>query len=183
MAVQMATPPTDGCAMHPPTVVPPSENVTVPVGVPAAGAVAVTIAVYITGCPDTEGSTDDVSIVVVVPWLTVSMRIGDVEPVKLESPVYTAVIGCPPALANAAAHVAVPHADTACAAHAVIVTPPSSNITLPVVAPLPGAITLTAAVMVTNWPTSDGFTDDASTVDVDAWLTSCDITGDAEPAK
>jgi hypothetical protein len=131
-------------------VVPASENVTVPVGVPAAGAVAVTIAVYITVCPDTEGSTDDVTIVVVVPWLTVSMRIGDVEPVKLESPVYTAVIGCAPAVANEAAHVALPQADTAWAAHPVIVTPPSSNITLPVGVPLPGAITVTDALKITN---------------------------------
>src|ERR1700730_4806872 len=166
VAVQMATPPTVGCAMHPPMLVPPSENVTVPVGVPAAGAVAVTIAVYITVCPDTDGSADDVSIVVVVPWLTVSVRIGDVEALKLESPLNTAVMGCAPAFANAAGHMAGPQAETACAAHPVIVTPPSSNITLPVGAPVPGAITLTDAEMVTNWPATDGFTDDASAVDV-----------------
>jgi hypothetical protein len=148
--VRMATPPTVGCEMHPMMAVPPSENVTVPVGVPAAGAVAVTIAVYITVCPDTDGSTDDVTIVVVAPWLTVSLRIGDVEPVKLESPLYIAVIGCAPTVANEAAHTAVPQADTACAAQPVIVTPLSSNITLPVGVPVPGANTLTDAVMVTN---------------------------------
>src|SRR5580700_8441603 len=123
--------------MHPMTAAPPSVNFTEPVGVPAAGAVAVTIAVYATVCPDTDGSTDDVTIVVVAPWLTVSVRIGDVEPVKLESPAYTAVITCAPTVAKAAAHTAVPEADTACASQPVIAMPPSSNITPPVGVPVP----------------------------------------------
>src|ERR1039457_2273709 len=106
------------------------------------------------------------------------MRTGDVEPLKLESPLYTAVSGWAPAVANAAAHVARPAADTGIAAHPVIVVPPSSNITVPVCAPVPGAIGFTTAVMVTVWPVTDGFTDDATAVTVDAGLTFCVKTGD-----
>jgi hypothetical protein len=61
-------------------------NATVPEGMPLAGARAVTVAVYVTFCPDTEGSTDEVTMVEVAPWLTVCVRMGDVELVKLASP-------------------------------------------------------------------------------------------------
>src|ERR1017187_3389825 len=161
----------------------PSMKVAVPEGVPLPGARAVTVAVEVTFSPDTDGSTDEITTVAVAPWLTVSVRIGDVEPLKLESPLYTAVSGCAPAAAKAAAHTAVPAADTACAAQPVIVTPPSSNITVPVRVPIPGAITLTDAVMVTDWPATEGFTDDARAVDVNAGFTVCVKVGDVEPAK
>jgi hypothetical protein len=101
----------------------------------------------------------------------------------LASPLYTAVSGCAPAAANDAAHTAVPAADTAFAAQPVIVAPPSSNITVPVRVPVPGAIALTVAVRVTGWPVTEGFSDDARAVDVDAWLTVCVKVGDVEPAK
>ena len=46
--------------------------------------------------------------------------------------------------------VAVPAADTACAAQPVMVTPPSSNMTVPVRTPAPGAIAVTVAVKVVD---------------------------------
>jgi hypothetical protein len=52
----------------------PSENVTVPVGVPAA---AVTVAVKVTDCPRFDGLREDVRVVVVVA-LTVWVRDDDV---------------------------------------------------------------------------------------------------------
>ena len=52
----------------------PSENVTVPVGVPAT---AVTVAVNVTDCPRVEGLREDVRLVLVVA-LTVWVRDDDV---------------------------------------------------------------------------------------------------------
>src|SRR5262249_59299478 len=47
-----------------PNVVAPSLKVTVPVGVPAPGAVALTVAVKVTPWPDTEGLSEEVTAVV-----------------------------------------------------------------------------------------------------------------------
>ena len=49
--------------------------------------------------------------------------------------------------------------------------------------PDPGATTLTVAVMVTGCPVTDGFTDDASNVDVEAGSTVCVRLGDIDAAK
>src|SRR5437762_12481949 len=46
-------------------VLPPALKVTAPVGVPAPGLFAVTVAVKVTGCPNTDGWTEEVSPVVV----------------------------------------------------------------------------------------------------------------------
>jgi hypothetical protein len=48
-------------------VTPPSWKLTVPVRVPDAGAVAVTVAVKVTLCPDNEGLIDDANVVIVLP--------------------------------------------------------------------------------------------------------------------
>lgn len=53
-----------------PSVVAPSLNVTVPVGVPAPGATALTVAVNVTVCPKTDGFTEDIAVVVVASALT-----------------------------------------------------------------------------------------------------------------
>ena len=60
----------------------PSKNCTVPVG-PEDG---LTVAVNVTCCPNTEGSSDDVSAVAVLAALTVCEREGDVLPEKFASP-------------------------------------------------------------------------------------------------
>ena len=48
-----------------PRMLAPSLKVTVPVGVPAPGAIAVTVAVNVTDCPTDEGFDDDVTVVMV----------------------------------------------------------------------------------------------------------------------
>src|SRR5579863_3608931 len=44
--------------------------------------------------------------------------------------------------------------------------PPSRNVTVPVGVPVPGATAETVAVKVTDWPKTEGFTDDVTVVDV-----------------
>ena len=88
-----------------------------------------------------------------------------------------------PALTNASSHVAVPVPVTTCAAHPAMVVPSSRNATVPVGAPDPGATTLTVAVTVTDCPVTEGFTDDATDVDVEAGLTVCVRIDDVEPVK
>ena len=57
----VATRATTGLLTHPATLLPPSWNVTVPVGAGATGAI---VAVKVTGCPQAEGSVPDVRVVV-----------------------------------------------------------------------------------------------------------------------
>ena len=64
----LATPPDRVTVFN--TVVP-SLNVMAPVGVPAPGALGVTVAVKVTDCPQTAEIDVDASVVVVVAWLTV----------------------------------------------------------------------------------------------------------------
>src|SRR5215217_1681587 len=73
-----------------PRVVAPSMKVTVPVGVP--GVVDVTVAVKVTDCPTTEGLRPDVTVVVDGACPIVCERPGDVDPLKLASPAYTALM-------------------------------------------------------------------------------------------
>lgn len=54
---------------------PPSRNVTVPVGVPDPGATGETVAVNVTDCPKTDGFTDEVTVVVVPSLLTVKLAV------------------------------------------------------------------------------------------------------------
>jgi hypothetical protein len=59
---------------------------TVPLGVPAPPAVALTVPVNVTDWPDTEGFTDEVTVVAVCDWFTVCVKTGDVLVVKLVFP-------------------------------------------------------------------------------------------------
>ena len=61
-----------------PSVVAPSLNVTVPVGVPAPGAVAVTVAVKVTDWPNTDGLTEEATPVLVPALLTVCVKLTEV---------------------------------------------------------------------------------------------------------
>ena len=54
-----------------PSVVAPSLKVTVPVGEPAPGAVTLTVAVNVTDWPETEGLTEEATVVVVSALWTV----------------------------------------------------------------------------------------------------------------
>jgi len=53
-----------------PMFVAPSRKLTAPVGVPAPGAVTVTVAVKVTDCPNTDGFAEDVRLVLVFALLT-----------------------------------------------------------------------------------------------------------------
>ena len=72
----------------------PSLKMTVPVGVPLPGETALTVAVKVTDCPNTDGLADEATVVLLLAWLTVCVRTDEVFVLKLLSPLYTAVIGC-----------------------------------------------------------------------------------------
>jgi hypothetical protein len=61
-------------------------NVTVPVGVPEPGAVALTVAVKVTAWPNVLGLAEDVTAVLVAAWFTVCVMAGEVLVAKLVSP-------------------------------------------------------------------------------------------------
>jgi hypothetical protein len=67
VTVSVAVPVADNGLL--PMVIVPLRNVTVPVGVPAPGAVTVTVAVKVTG-PTGDGLSDDVTVVDVLALLT-----------------------------------------------------------------------------------------------------------------
>ncbi len=83
--VKLAWPP---LSVPAPIELPPSKNVTVPVCVPAPGAIAETVAVNVTDWPNTEGFGDDVTAVVVLDLLTTcGLPASDpVLPLKFASP-------------------------------------------------------------------------------------------------
>ena len=69
-----------------PRTVKPSRNVTVPVGIPEPGMLAVTVAVKVTDWPNADGLAEDTTVEVVVPWSTACVTIGDVLAMKSTSP-------------------------------------------------------------------------------------------------
>ena len=69
-----------------PSVVEPSLKVTLPVGIPAPGAVAVTVAVKVIDWPETEGLADEATELVVADWLTVCVSVEEVLVAKSVSP-------------------------------------------------------------------------------------------------
>src|SRR6202023_287219 len=83
---QLAMPATRAWLTQPAMLTPPSWKVTVPVGVPAPGGLAVTVAVKVPLWPATEGLAEELSAVVVASWLTVWVRFGEVLVLKLASP-------------------------------------------------------------------------------------------------
>ena len=85
----VALPPTrvTGAPKFTPSIV----NCTVPVGVPVAGGTGATVAVKVTDCPNTDGLTDDVTVVVVAPFVTVNGSHTLLAPRLLGSPLYVAL--------------------------------------------------------------------------------------------
>jgi hypothetical protein len=67
-------------------VVVPSRKVTVPVGVPVAGATGATVAVKVTDWPSEDGFKDDVRPTVALPCPTTWVRALEVDAPKLVSP-------------------------------------------------------------------------------------------------
>jgi hypothetical protein len=64
----------------------PSRKVTVPVGVPAPGETALTVAVKVTAWPNTDGFTDEVTVVELEALLTVWVIAVEMLELKLASP-------------------------------------------------------------------------------------------------
>ena len=69
-----------------PSVTAPSRKVTVPVGVPDPGATALTVAVNVTDCPNSDGFTDEVTVVELLSLFTVCVIADEVLLLKFVSP-------------------------------------------------------------------------------------------------
>lgn len=139
-----------------PSVVVPSLNVTLPIGVPE---VEVTVTINVTDCPYVDGFSDEViAEVVVIALLTLCVNTGDVLPVKFASPPYIAVIEWEPIAKVEVAKAANP--PSSMPVPSVLV--PSLNVTVPVGVPEIAAITV--AVKMTDWPRLDGSTDETTVV-------------------
>src|SRR5438445_13383268 len=80
----------------PPKFTPSILNCAVPVGVPARGATAVTVAVKVTGCPKVDGFWLEVRLVVVLALSTRCAAVPELL-LKLLSPLYVAVSVLAPA--------------------------------------------------------------------------------------
>src|SRR5947209_1787208 len=85
----------------------PSWKVTLPVGVPEPGELAVTVAVKVTDWPNTEVAGDALTAVAVPSLLTVSLAVPELV-VKLPSPLYEAEIVWLPTLSAEVLRLAVP---------------------------------------------------------------------------
>jgi hypothetical protein len=152
---------------------PPTTNVTVPVGVPLAGAAAATVAVTVTLSPTTDGSGDTLNVVVVDPWFTVAATVP-VDPPKFSSPLYVAVRLLLPTSSCVLATDATPPTRGT-----IWGLPPRSNVTAPVGVPLAGAAAVTVAVRVTLSPATDGPGAAVRTVVVDP----CPTVAEAVPLE
>ena len=125
-----------------------SLNVTVPVGVPEVA--GFTVAVKVTAWPTADGFTEETTEVVEAAWFTTCDRAGEVLPVKLTSPLYTAVMECVPTVSVEVVNVA----DPALSVPVPKVTVPFLNVTVPVGVP---DVAVTVALNVTDWLKADGF--------------------------
>ncbi len=117
-------------------VIPSILNITVPVAV-----LGDTVAVNVTGLPNVDGFCDEVSVVVVVIWVTVCVNADDVLDRSFVSPEYAAVIVCEPTDSEDELKVAC-HDDTMTGVCGV---PSIVNVTVPV-----AVFGETSAVMVTD---------------------------------
>src|SRR5262249_35855280 len=155
----------------------PSMNVTVPVGVPAPGATAATVAVKVTAWPVTAGLTDDPRATVVDAGLTVTADAAEVLPAKSAVPPETAGSWWLPApsdtvgTAGPALSCAVPSPGV-----------PSRKVTVP---PGPPAGEVTLAVSVSACPNTAVGADARSAVVVAAaaGAFTCSVRACALPAK
>lgn len=142
-----------------PNEVGPSKNVTVPVGVPAPGAVTDTIAVSVNGWPAVDGFGDGTTATVVAAMFTTWDTGLDVLLTKFVSPAYTAVIEDVPKGRAEVMRLAVPPLNVPVPSNVV----PCMNET---VSPFGGVTSpeVTWAVNVTGCPYTDGFAEEASVV-------------------
>src|ERR1041385_3246247 len=84
--------------------------------------------------------------------LTVSVKIDEVLALKLESPLYWAVIECGPGPSEAVEKLACPEASKVSVS---ITVAPSPKPTVPVGVPRPAGLLVTTTLKVTGWPKQD----------------------------
>src|SRR5439155_1224321 len=140
--------------------VPPSWKVTFPAGVPAPGLLAVTVAVKVTDCLNTDGLTEELADVV-VPYFTVCVSLEEVLPLKFASPPYDALIEWEPTASVLVTNVAWPEPFRVPVPR---VLEPSLNVTVPVGVPAPLVFAFTVAVKVTGCPDTDGLIEETTPV-------------------
>lgn len=138
------------CAV--PMEVPPSKNVTVPVGMPAPGVTGATEAPHCTGCPTmacdcVPGGIQETVRVVGAGLIMSEFADAVVAPLKFVSPEYCAVIWCVPTVREEIVKVAWPPLNVTAEPRAVV---PSKKVTEPVGVPLAGATAVTVAFKVTG---------------------------------
>ncbi len=147
--------------------VPPSLKVTFPVGVPEPGLLAVTVAVKVTDCLNTDGLAEELADVV-VPYFTVCVSLEEVLPLKFASPPYDALIEWEPTASVLVTNVAWPEPFRVPVPR---VLEPSLKVTVPVGVPAPGLLAVTVAVKVTDCPDTDGLAEELTDVAVLAFFT------------
>lgn len=161
-----------------PSVVVPSLNVTVPVGLTLLPPrFTVTVAVNVTVCWNVDGLGAAVNVVVEPSLFTTCTNTGEVLPPTVPSPLYSAVMLCDPTLKLEVMNVATPFASSVPVPSVVA---PSLNVMLPVgtavrlvglVVPLVASVTV--AVKVTLSLNTDGFGDDCNATWEFAKFTKC----------
>src|SRR5207247_1245517 len=124
------------------------------------GLLAVTVAVKVTDCLNTDGLTEELTDVV-VPYFTVCVSLGDVLAVKFASPPYDALIEREPTAGVLVANVAGPEPFRVPVAR---VLGPSLKVTVPVGVPAPLVLAFTVAVKVTGCPDTDGLIEETTPV-------------------
>src|SRR5439155_405316 len=140
--------------------VPPSMKVTLPAGVPAPGLLAVTVAVKVTDCLNTDGLAEELTDVV-VPYFTVCVSLGDVLALKFARPPHDALLGCAPSASVLVRNGAWPEAFRLPVPR---VLGPSLKVTVPVGVPAPLVLAFTVAVKVTGCPDTDGLIEETTPV-------------------
>src|SRR5204863_2199820 len=149
------------CRVPVPRVLAPSLKVTVPVGVPAPGLLAVTVAVKVTDCPDSDGLAEELTSVAVLAFFTVWVSVLEVLPLKVALPPYDAVIGCAPTASVLVTNVAWPEPSRVPVPSAL---GPSLKVTVPVGMPAPAVLAFTVAVKVTGCPDTEGLAEEVTPV-------------------
>lgn len=128
-----------------------------------------TVAVNVTDAPKVDGLSDEASVVVVEAVFTTCEIALEVLPLKLVSPLYTAVIECVPPVRFAVLKVACPLLSVPVPSDWL----PSMNVTIPV-----AVFGTTVAVNVTDVPNVEGFGDALTDVVLLALVTTCDNAAD-----
>lgn len=141
-----------------PSVVAPSEKVTVPVGVAVAPPdVEAIVAVKVTDWPTPAGFTEERSEVESAARVITSLSIAEVTEWKLESPLYCAVMLCVATASVLVLRVATPPLKLAEPREVL----PSRKVTEPVGTVVTPRTPATVAVRVTDWLATAGFADAA----------------------